>query len=70
MDDTIIVIIVADNILVKYPRAPYSLDDGTWALYTLYVYQGRYTLSLRLRIAQKPCIVWSLGPKALYVLSP
>ena len=22
-------------------------------------------LSLRLKIAQKPCIVWSLGPKAL-----
>ena len=24
------------------------------------------TLTLRLRIAQKPCIVWSLGPNALY----
>ena len=26
-------------------------------------------LTLRLKLAQKPCIVWSLGPKALKYVS-
>ena len=42
----------------RFPATRVYLDPGLWECVSL-------TLTLRLKMAQKPYIVWSLGPKAL-----